>query len=304
MSDVDASAVMQALRARFADPERYAVLPQVNAGTGLFRKTWIDALVISFWPSDGLRRAAIEIKVDRQDFLREVRSPRKNEAFRSLCHEFWFATGPDVVADAAEVPENAGWYLLRGSKLICKRQARINTTPCLDDGFLAAVTRAVIEEQKAALGRTRDAIVAGDREIQHWKLFALTAMDVISHRDHEIYAAREEADIRSRVARFGEGLDRTEERARIEEQLGFLRDVVARFLETVSPAAVALLHETDLRGRAVLSHYGNDLWELLADIVRDIQLARAGKREWAAKHDERRLAGLRALMNEDGGIEP
>ena len=126
---MDADQVLKLLRKRYDKPgngggKRFILLEQVAPATGFSRQaTWIDALVIAQWPSDGLLREAFEIKVDRQDFLNEIRSTTKNAWMRSNCHRFWFVTAPKVVNAIDEIPQGDGWLLAQKSRLIVKKEA-------------------------------------------------------------------------------------------------------------------------------------------------------------------------------------
>jgi hypothetical protein len=69
---VTADDICRHLRRRYNDSLRYAIFFEVANGTGTHRRRTIDALVMELWPSDGLNLHALEIKVSRQDWLREL----------------------------------------------------------------------------------------------------------------------------------------------------------------------------------------------------------------------------------------
>ena len=122
--------------------EAYAVFHEVRNSTGYVRgERYIDAVVVSLWPSKGLHRMAFEIKVARSDFLRELERPAKNGWARSMFHQFWYVAPSDVVKED-ELPEGVGWMKPRGNSLQIVRHAKHQDEPEFDDMLLASLCRA------------------------------------------------------------------------------------------------------------------------------------------------------------------
>lgn len=139
--------IVQAIRDRFADRQRYAVLTELARSTGFaYRATWIDVAVLNLWPSDGLLRCAYEVKVSRSDFIREIENPKKNEWARECFHEFSFVTAPGVVKSEDEIPEGAGWYVVGKGGMRRKKIAQRRSSPKLDDNLLAAIARSISKD--------------------------------------------------------------------------------------------------------------------------------------------------------------
>jgi len=148
--------------------EKCIVVSQLADGTGFGRSGWIDVAVFEMWPSNGLRRIAIEIKVSRQDFLREIANPNKNGWVRQAFHEFYFAA-PAGIFDVSELPAGAGWIMPRGDSVVIKKAASVNNDAAIDDGLFAAILRLFhrrIHEQKKA---DRDKVLAESSEHQFAK---------------------------------------------------------------------------------------------------------------------------------------
>lgn len=61
---------------------------------------------------------AYEIKVSRADFLKDNKWP----GYLPLCNQFYFVTPPDLIA-LPEVPAEAGWLTIAGSRLLTKKKA-------------------------------------------------------------------------------------------------------------------------------------------------------------------------------------
>ncbi len=149
------------LRKKYEDSRRFIVLEQVPDGTGFAQSRTIDAAVFSLWPSDGLTRAAFEIKVARSDFIRELQIPNKHKWCRECFHEFWFVA-PKEVIQLDEIPGGVGWMCPRGDKLVVKKLCQRNPTPRLDDSLLAAFMRAAGKEIKRDTDKMRKEILKTD----------------------------------------------------------------------------------------------------------------------------------------------
>ena len=154
-----AKELIQLLKSKYPYGNGYVVLEQVPSGTGAYARSWIDAMVFSLWPSQGLIRSAYEVKVDRGDFLAELQNPIKNQWARDCCHEFWFLA-PDGVIKEEELREGDGWIKPRGTGLSIVRHAAKKEDPVLDDVHLAAFMRAAFKQSKQwedeALERSHD----------------------------------------------------------------------------------------------------------------------------------------------------
>lgn len=137
-----ANELIDRLKIKFSSGQRYVVLEQVCDGTGKYASSWIDAIVINLWPSEGCSRSAFEIKVNRNDFLNELKRPEKNAWAREYCHEFWYIGPPDVIKEE-ELPEGTGLMIPYGKGLKVIRAARRKEKAELDDVFLASLARSL-----------------------------------------------------------------------------------------------------------------------------------------------------------------
>lgn len=168
-----AAEVIDLLRERYdkagnGNSSRYVFVEQVAPATGFAtRATWIDAMVFSMWPSEGLSREAFEVKVTRSDFLNEINNPIKNAWFMANSHKFWYVTGPGVVNAADEVPEGCGWMLAQTGRLVIKKQATHRQIESkIDAEFFAAVARAMDKEKADAKRRMRAAVLE-EEDLKH-----------------------------------------------------------------------------------------------------------------------------------------
>lgn len=106
------------------DGTRWAVFYELRDGTGFTASGQaLDVFAVDCWPSGNFTRVAYEIKVSRNDFLRELKNPNKRAFGMGISNEFWFAAPPGV-AKPAEIPEGLGLLELRGSKLVAVVHAK------------------------------------------------------------------------------------------------------------------------------------------------------------------------------------
>jgi len=141
--------VFGALAKRYAAPE-WAFLREVANGTGGAMRRSADAVAINLWPSRGLEIHGIEVKIDRSDWLRELKKPDKSSAVQKFCHRWWIAAAADVVL-AGELPSTWGLMTLRGRRgLVADVVAPPLSPEPLDMPFVAALGRRMTEAVAAA----------------------------------------------------------------------------------------------------------------------------------------------------------
>lgn len=96
------------LTEKFDDPRKeWSVFTQVANRTGAGRYNFADFLAVHNWKP--FLTIAVEIKVYRNDWIKELENPAKAEVFASQVNEFWVAAPPKVVLPD-EVPEGWGLY--------------------------------------------------------------------------------------------------------------------------------------------------------------------------------------------------
>jgi hypothetical protein len=102
------------LRDRYSDTHRYVYMEEVYSGTvSTGRKvSIIDALAMHCYASDVEHLTAFEIKVNRSDWLSELRNPEKNSAWHEIAGEFVYVA-PDGVIQKDEIPDGCGWLRAR-----------------------------------------------------------------------------------------------------------------------------------------------------------------------------------------------
>lgn len=133
-----ADQVRAALRSRYAAPE-YAIFFEVAEMTGGSCRS-ADAVAVALWPSRGLEIQGFEIKVNRSDWLKELRDPAKAEAIAQFCDKWWIVAAAGIVWPG-ELPK--GWGLIELSASGLRQVASAPTKPAIEPtrGFIAALLR-------------------------------------------------------------------------------------------------------------------------------------------------------------------
>lgn len=80
---------------------------RLGIGRGGENEQQVDAIVFNCWPSSGMTRIAVEVKLSRADYTRELRTPWKRHAAYRLSNLLYFAT-PVGLLRLDEIPSDAG----------------------------------------------------------------------------------------------------------------------------------------------------------------------------------------------------
>ena len=133
------------LEKRYCSPA-WAFLPQVRNGTGFARSArTADAIAMSLWPSRGLDLYGFEIKVSRQDLIRELKNPEKAEEIAQYC-DFWMLVVSDKkLIDGLAIPPNWGVLAPRGSNLVAVKEEKKLESKEPNRLFLGEILRKVVE---------------------------------------------------------------------------------------------------------------------------------------------------------------
>lgn len=142
-----AAEVVRALRLRYPD-NAYAMLEQVGNSTGFSCRRHGDVVVMSLWPSRGLEIIGIEVKVSRQDWLKELQTPEKAEPIAQYCDRWYLAVGDEAIVLSDELPKSWGLLVPKADgTLRCKVEATLKQPePAIDRSFLAAILRRAQEQ--------------------------------------------------------------------------------------------------------------------------------------------------------------
>jgi hypothetical protein len=132
--------VFQILKAKYPESQ-YALMEEVRDKAGFNASRSADFIVMSLWPSRGLLLSGIELKSFRNDWLSELKNPKKAENIFQYCDSFWLLTTNDTIAKEEEIPETWGWMYIKGNRIHVKKEApKLNPAPPTRH-FLAAMLK-------------------------------------------------------------------------------------------------------------------------------------------------------------------
>ena len=107
---IDSRQIHKALREMYqAVGDGSVYIEEFRAGTGYApgSERYLDAWVIGCYPSSGLVKTAIEIKVSRSDFGREIRNPSKRDSALRISNLFYFAAPKGLITEK-DLPDDCG----------------------------------------------------------------------------------------------------------------------------------------------------------------------------------------------------
>lgn len=164
------SSIFARIKAKHASG--YAVIRGVRNAASFDADRTCDALVMGTWKSNGLHLHGFEIKVSRNDWLREIQDPSKAEAFAKHCHYWWIAAAPGVVK-LEELPAMWGLMEAAGETLKVRRPATFRDPDRLEWSMLAALLRRSTEQSVDA-----DLLQASyDKGVEAGKVIGLAEAD-------------------------------------------------------------------------------------------------------------------------------
>jgi hypothetical protein len=147
------------LQGTFSAPA-YITLEEVRDATGFDGNRTADAMAISLYRSRGKAIYGFEMKVSRNDWLKELKQPEKAESIMRYCN-YWGLVVPDksIVKDG-ELPPSWGMYVAQKNRLKC-----VVPCPKLDPlpmsmTMLTALAYAIqqkhVKQDEAALNKARN----------------------------------------------------------------------------------------------------------------------------------------------------
>jgi len=140
--------VVHALKNRYDGGGAYAFMEQVGNATGRDCNRHADAIVVGLWKSRGFSITGFEVKVSRQDWLKELKNPAKADPIAQYCNQWYLVVGDKDIVQFGEIPMNWGLMVphTKNSLKIVK-PAVINEKPKpVDLPFMCAVLRRATEQ--------------------------------------------------------------------------------------------------------------------------------------------------------------
>lgn len=126
----------------------FVYINEVRNGTGYTRREgYCDAIGMDLWPSRGLLLTGFELKVSRNDWLKELKNPQKAETFFQYCDRWFLVVGDKDIVKEGELPEPWGLIVPRGKGLTIAKAAPVDKRKVkpIDRLFLAALLRSAVQ---------------------------------------------------------------------------------------------------------------------------------------------------------------
>lgn len=140
---IDGEGIWTRLQKKYSSEHGWALLAEVRNKTGYAgAERTADALAMNCWPSRGMELHGFEIKIDRGDVLRELKTPAKADGIQRYCDRWWLVlAGPDLIKPG-ELPPTWGLQVPSGKDgLKAVTEAPKLEAAALDRRFVASVLR-------------------------------------------------------------------------------------------------------------------------------------------------------------------
>lgn len=139
---INALEVKNLLRKKYSIPE-YEIFFEVSSSTGNGNSTrYADAVTFNTFSSRGYKITGFEIKVNRSDLLKELKSPEKAEEIFKYCDEWYLVVANGILKETDEVPDNWGiMEINEKSKIKVLKKSKKNPHVVLDRKFVASLLR-------------------------------------------------------------------------------------------------------------------------------------------------------------------
>lgn len=125
----------------------YILMEEVSDASGFSRSRSLDYMVAAIWESRGLSITGIEKKSFRNDWLKEMKNPKKQENHFRYCDYFYLLTDNENVAKLEEIPETWGWYHVNGNRIMeYKKAPRLTPIPVTRSFMMAMMRRAASKD--------------------------------------------------------------------------------------------------------------------------------------------------------------
>lgn len=159
---VTAEQVNNALRKRFCQPE-WNIFFEVRDSTGFGGSRTADAVAMNCYPSRGMEIWGFEVKVYRNDWLRELRAPEKSAPVQKYCDR-WYIVAPAGLVPVGELPVTWDLFELvdKGELRMAKQAPELKAEPVTRE-FVASLMRGSV---RASAGEIQDLVYERTRELQ------------------------------------------------------------------------------------------------------------------------------------------
>lgn len=111
--------LLDLLRARYSEPEWYSAT-EITLG-----RRRADFVAANLWESRGRKVIAVEMKISRSDWLRELKDPAKQERIFTQCDLMYLAVTDASIVQPGELPDGWGLLVQQKSRLVEKVRPKV-----------------------------------------------------------------------------------------------------------------------------------------------------------------------------------
>lgn len=199
-------------------------------------------------------RSAFEVKVSRQDFLKELTNPEKNEWARKSCNEFWFVAPGDVIKEQ-ELPEGVGWMKPRGDTLAIVRHAQRKQAEAGPE-LIAAIARSIQKAGRLDEAAVKSKILAEDKDHQRYKRITEELKAFIRKSGGGVYDLEKEGGVERILSEVMLDDKAAKERSQISSVTRSFQERMARLFDDFLVVAYMSMLECNKMGNFVVEKYG------------------------------------------------
>lgn len=200
MGEARAADVIEALERRFNPPSRPREFATFTEVTDEGQSRRVDFLAAHMWLSRGRLIHGVEVKVDRRDWVKEMRAPKADRWYSVVDH--WWLAAPQGVLQDGELPATWGFLELRRTKDGWKLYEKAPAPKLERDGstpwWLVQRLLARVEDARKAPPVTPEAIAEARRE-GHVAGYELGQRGARMEADREERLARDLRDLQNAV---------------------------------------------------------------------------------------------------------
>lgn len=138
-----AKEVKKILKNKYSQPE-YEIFFEVSSTTGTLNNQtrYADVVAFNMFASREYKIIGFEIKVNRNDLLKELKEASKAEAIYKYCDEWYLVVANNILRETDEVPDNWGiMEINENNKIKTIRKSKRNQNVILDRTFIASILR-------------------------------------------------------------------------------------------------------------------------------------------------------------------
>ena len=204
--------IREAIRKRFIDKSRYAVIEEVGISTGVGVRR-IDIVVCDCYQSNSFRVDGIEIKISKADLRRELSDPEKHAVFFDSIDFYTLACPKEAIEGMKELIPPKWGILIVGEngttryarKPVALRDYIQKTVP---RGFFASAVRQILQVQPSEIA-IREAYERGKKERdEYYEKSRQWQSDYVRKNYDRLQKLN---DIENRFAMWGEGTEMLDE---------------------------------------------------------------------------------------------